>query len=320
MESDYFALECISGLGIFLLKFGSSCKVATTGPSQRTSQLQSLITDSLCRSLDVAFVDPERNLREIGLDSFAAMSFIACMLRVELELDISLHDITANPSVRLLVDNLVEKDSAKSRIDEDKAKLDSLIRGSLCKSLGVESVDGDRSLRELGLDSFTYMAFMANMLRHEPDMSISMRDVMACPTMTALIEHFTDKASPKACVNECDGKSYVVLDLAMSQSPLQGLASSMQKRFYLLQEQLGDSTYSLPSWDVVLRRHSIFRTIFMPLPTPTTRSDKTLQDGIRLVQVILKPNALPIPLIQRGKQSKPMQPGFKKQLLSIPHY
>ncbi|KAL7914377.1 hypothetical protein GGI35DRAFT_490637 [Trichoderma velutinum] len=120
------------------------------GPNQRAMELQSLVTESLCRSLGVAVIDLDQNLREIGLDSFAAMSFIASILRVEPELEISLREISACPSVRLLVDTLAaQKDGSKPK-------------ESLCKSLGV-----------LGLDSFSYI-------------SVSMRDVMGCTTMETL--------------------------------------------------------------------------------------------------------------------------------------
>ncbi|KAL7782718.1 hypothetical protein V8C43DRAFT_318836 [Trichoderma afarasin] len=211
------------------------------GLNQRAIELQSLVMDSLCRALGVTVVDLDQNLREIGLDSFAAMSFIASILRVEPELEISLRDITACPSVRLLVDTLVQKDGPQSK-------------ESLCKSLGITSIDGQSSLRELGLDSFSCMAFMADMIRHEPDISVSMRDVMSCPTMESL-----------TCDNKSDDGSYVALGKDMLQRPQDGLASSMQKRFYLLQEQLGDSTYSLPSayrvHDIVTE-HDIFRTHF----------------------------------------------------------
>ncbi|KAL6810482.1 hypothetical protein V8C40DRAFT_284048 [Trichoderma camerunense] len=212
------------------------------GLNQRAIELQSLVTDSLCRALGVTVVDLDQNLREIGLDSFAAMSFIASILRVEPELEIS------------LLDTLVQKDGPQSKYDEARARFESLIRESLCKSLGIASIDDQSSLRELGLDSFSCMAFMADMIRHEPDISVSMRDVMGCPTMESL-----------TCDNKSDDGSYVALGKDMLQRPQHGLASSMQKRFYLLQEQLGDSTYSLPSayrvHDIVTE-HDIFRTHF----------------------------------------------------------
>ncbi|KAF3069894.1 Linear gramicidin synthase subunit C [Trichoderma lentiforme] len=247
------------------------------GLNQRAIELQSLVTDSLCRALGVTVVDLDQNLREIGLDSFAAMSFIASILRVEPELEISLRDITACPSVRLLVDTLVQKDGPQSKYDEARARFESLIRESLCKSLGIASIDDQSSLRELGLDSFSCMAFMADMIRHEPDISVSMRDVMGCPTMESLVEHFADRALSETCDNKSDDGSYVALGKDMLQRPQHGLASSMQKRFYLLQEQLGDSTYSLPSayrvhgvhlsrviaaLQDIVTEHDIFRTHF----------------------------------------------------------
>ncbi|KAM6480828.1 hypothetical protein HDV62DRAFT_398717 [Trichoderma sp. SZMC 28011] len=222
------------------------------GLNQRAIELQSLVTDSLCRALGVTVVDLDQNLREIGLDSFAAMSFIASILRVEPELEISLRDITACPSVRLLVDTLVQKDGPQSKYDEARVRFESLIRESLCKSLGIASIDRQSSLRELGLDSFSYI-------------SVSMRDVMSCPTMESLVENFADRALSETCDNKSDDGSYVALGKDMLQRPQHGLASSMQKRFYLLQEQLGDSTYSLPSayrvHDIVTE-HDIFRTHF----------------------------------------------------------
>ncbi|KAK4065062.1 uncharacterized protein Triagg1_8698 [Trichoderma aggressivum f. europaeum] len=247
------------------------------GLNQRAIELQSLVTDSLCRALGVAVVDRDQNLREIGLDSFAAMSFIANILRVEPELEISLRDITSCPSIRLLVDTLARKDGLQSKCDKAKARFESLIRESLCKSLGIASIDDQSGLRELGLDSFSCMAFMADMIRHEPDISVSMRDVMSCPTMESLVEHFADRALSETCDNESDDGSYVALGKEMLQRPQQGLASSMQKRFYLLQEQLGDSTYSLPSayrvhgvslsrviaaLQDIVTEHDIFRTHF----------------------------------------------------------
>lgn len=249
----------------------------SNGLNQRAIELQSLVTDSLCRALGVTVVDLDQNLREIGLDSFAAMSFIASILRVEPELEIGLRDISACPSVRLLVDTLVQKDGPQSKYDEARARFESLIRESLCKSLGIASIDGQSSLRELGLDSFSCMAFMADMIRHEPDISVSMRDVMSCPTIESLVEHFADRALSETYDNKSDDGSYVALGNEMLQRPQQGLASSMQKRFYLLQEQLGDSTYSLPSayrvhgvnlsrviaaLQDIVTEHDIFRTHF----------------------------------------------------------
>ncbi|KAL6699353.1 hypothetical protein J3F84DRAFT_404381, partial [Trichoderma pleuroticola] len=247
------------------------------GLNQRAIELQSLVTDSLCRALGVTVIDLDQNLREIGLDSFTAMSFIASILRVEPELEISLRDITACPSIRLLVDTLAQKDGRQSKYDKARARFESLIRESLCKSLGIASIDGQSNLRELGLDSFSCMAFMADMIRHEPDISVSMRDVMSCPTMENLVEHFADRALSETCDNKSDDGSYVALGREMLQRPQQGLASSMQKRFYLLQEQLGDSTYSLPSayrvhgvhlshiiaaLQDIVTEHDIFRTHF----------------------------------------------------------
>ncbi|PNP44468.1 hypothetical protein THARTR1_11039 [Trichoderma harzianum] len=247
------------------------------GLNQRAIELQSLVTDSLCRALGVTVVDLDQNLREIGLDSFTAMSFIASILRVEPELEISLRDITACPSIRLLVDTLAQKDGRQSKYDKARARFELLIRESLCKSLGIASIDGQSNLRELGLDSFSCMAFMADMIRHEPDVSVSMRDVMSCPTMENLVEHFADRALSETCDNKSDDGSYVALGKEMLQRPQQGLASSMQKRFYLLQEQLGDSTYSLPSayrvhgvhlshiiaaLQDIVTEHDIFRTHF----------------------------------------------------------
>ncbi|KAK2616713.1 hypothetical protein QQS21_000325 [Conoideocrella luteorostrata] len=250
--------------------------------SERTSRLLSLITESLRKSLGVADVNPDRNLREIGLDSFAAMSFISFMLREEPELEISLRAITTYPSVRLLAAHLAENTNTALELHDSRSRFSALIKDSLSKSLGVESITEDRNLRELGLDSFSCMAFIANMLRHDPEMSISMRDIMHCPTVMALIDNITDQmlatgSDPLLALDPSDDESFVVLQPNRSTNTQQGLASSMQKRFYLLQEQLGDSTYSLPSayrlhgvqmsyvitsLEHIVKEHDIFRTHF----------------------------------------------------------
>ncbi|KAK0756024.1 hypothetical protein N5P37_011397 [Trichoderma harzianum] len=212
-------------------------------------------------------------------DSNTKLTKQACELQVPPPSDLTSsqeHRATSTP-IDISVDTLVQKDVPQSKYDEARARFESLIRESLCKSLGIASIDGQSSLRELGLDSFSCMAFMADMIRHEPDISVSMRDVMSCPTMESLVEHFADRALSETSDNKSDDGSYVALGKDMLQRPQHGLASSMQKRFYLLQEQLGDSTYSLPSayrvhgvhssrviaaLQDIVTEHDIFRTHF----------------------------------------------------------
>ncbi|KAL2700826.1 hypothetical protein AAEP93_007645 [Penicillium crustosum] len=169
-----------------------------------------------------------------------------------------------------------EVDSASLSLQE----LKDAMSHAICKSLGITTVDPDRNLRELGLDSFASMAFISHMYNFYPELEIGIHDIVQYPTISDLANYALQiQANDSPLDPNMQDHEYLVVSPSASNE--EGVkvaqASSIQRRFFLLQEQLGDTTYIVPllylvvSQDLskvldavqkIAQHHEIFRTTF----------------------------------------------------------
>ncbi|KAJ5190381.1 uncharacterized protein N7498_009366 [Penicillium cinerascens] len=171
------------------------------------------------------------------------------------------------------VDNDV--DSASLLLQEVKDSMSHAI----CQSLGIATVDPDRNLRELGLDSFASMAFISHLYNVYPDLEIGIHDIVQYPTISDLANYALKmQANDKTLDSTMQDHTSVVSTSASNEEGVKvAQASSIQRRFFLLQEQLGDTTYIVPllyrvvghgvskildAIQIIAQYHEIFRTTF----------------------------------------------------------
>ncbi|XHG05677.1 hypothetical protein AWENTII_008895 [Aspergillus wentii] len=109
--------------------------------------------------------------------------------------------------------------------DSDQAGPRDILQTLLCQILDVDSLHPDQNLREIGLDSFQSLVLIWRLQKSIPGSSLDLQAITEYPTLSGLSEYL-----------------FGVKAVTEKRAP----ASSMQRRFYLLQEIFGDATYSLP--------------------------------------------------------------------------
>ncbi|KAK3321888.1 tyrocidine synthetase 1 [Apodospora peruviana] len=164
-------------------------------------------------------------------------------------------------------------------------KMEILLKDALRQSLDIQGdIELDQPLRELGLDSFASMSLISNMYAMAPEIEMSIYDIMEYSTVGALAKHLSE-THPEftlACSSP-NNKNAKIADTRSGEpahSPNFVIAPTtyLQRQFFLLQEQLGDTTYSLPylykvspgvsvrgvvdAVKAIADEHDVFRTTF----------------------------------------------------------
>ncbi|KAM7190121.1 hypothetical protein V8F20_009851 [Naviculisporaceae sp. PSN 640] len=180
--------------------------------------------------------------------------------------------------------HLPDSSSATNRHKSPTEAMESLLIDALRQSLDFDgNVAVDQPLRELGLDSFASMSLISNMYAMAPEIEMSIYDIMEYSTVGALARHLLEThpdfalatstlATSKVSVETADATSVKQADVILAPT------TYIQRQFFLLQEQLGDTTYSLPflykvaahvsihdvvnAVKAIADEHDVFRTTF----------------------------------------------------------
>ncbi|TLD07980.1 hypothetical protein PspLS_12164 [Pyricularia sp. CBS 133598] len=168
-----------------------------------------------------------------------------------------------------------------SQVVTNRNDIEVLLTKTLQETLGVLTIDPEKPFHELGLDSFGAMAFISNMYETAPDLDINIGDIMDHQTIQTLARWLAGSMDELATEGGEDQKhpQRVPHHDTCPDHPQRQMApaSHIQRQFFLLQEQLGDTTYSVPALyrvhDILIgavltaaqsiaNTHDVFRTTF----------------------------------------------------------
>ncbi|KAI6594152.1 NRPS [Pyricularia oryzae] len=156
-----------------------------------------------------------------------------------------------------------------------------LLTKTLQETLGAPTIDPEKPFHELGLDSFGAMAFISNIYEVAPELEINIGDIMEHQTIQNLARWLAgsmDESATEAGEDQKHSQRAPHQDTCPDDQQRQiAPASHIQRLFYLLQEQLGDTTYSVPALyrvheipivavlaaaQAIANTHDVFRTTF----------------------------------------------------------
>ncbi|KAM7211692.1 hypothetical protein V8F06_012934 [Rhypophila decipiens] len=150
------------------------------------------------------------------------------------------------------IENNEEKTVDTGKGTHTAETMQSMLKDAVRQSLDIQGdIALDQPLRELGLDSFASMSLISNMYAMAPEIEISIFDIMEYSTIGALARHLSNAQAEFTPAEAALDNNTGFIDAPLhehSHTPDVVLAPTtyIQRQFFLLQEQLDDTTYSLP--------------------------------------------------------------------------